>query len=119
MLFWLIALLVVGSFAAFAADIDGKWVAEMEGRGGGGPMQMTYTFKADGETLTGSMSTPMGEMEITDGKVNGNEISFAVVFEGRGQPMRMEYKGTLSGDELKLTSETPMGTREITAKRAE
>jgi hypothetical protein len=119
MLIWMVAFLAMGATVAFAADIDGKWVAEVQGPGGGGTMQLTYTFKADGETLTGSMSTPMGEIEISDGKVTGNEVSFAIVFEGRGQQMRMDYKGTVEGDELKLASDTPMGAQEFTAKRAE
>ena len=37
---------------AFAADIDGKWEGEVQGMDGN-PMKISYTFKADGETLTG------------------------------------------------------------------
>ena len=119
-LYVLVGIFAFSAMLASAADIDGKWVAEVPGRDGG-TRQMTYTFKADGETLTGSMSTPMGEQEITDGKVNGNDISFAVVLgpPGGGEGFRMEYKGTVSGNELKLVSETPMGTREMTAKKVE
>ena len=116
----LVLTLALGAIAASAADVDGKWVAQVPSRDGG-TREVTYTFKADGETLTGSMSTPMGEREITDGKVNGNEISFAMVFSppGGGDEFRMEYKGTVSGSDLKLVSETPMGTREIIAKKVE
>ena len=61
----------------------------------------------------------MGETAITEGKINGNEISFVVVRNFRGEERKMEYKGTLSGDELKLsvTFGPNMPPREMVAKR--
>ena len=60
--------------------------------------------------------------EISDGKVDGNNISFTVKVEFNGNTMVSKYEGTLSGDELKLkvTRDTPNGatTSEMTAKRS-
>jgi len=129
----LIAALAIGAMAAFAADITGKWVAEMPGRGGE-PMQMTFDFVQDGETLTGTITGGMGggrqggepqPQEISDGKVSGDTISFAIVRSMGGNEMRMTYSGAVSGDEMTLTTERPgrgggePTTQEITAKKAE
>lgn len=105
------------ALAAFAADVDGKWQAETPGRGGQ-TMVQTFTLKADGDKLTGTVSNPMGETEISDGKVNGDEISFAVVRRMGEREMKMNYTGKVSGDEIKFKVETPRGAREFTAKRA-
>ena len=57
---------------AFAADIDGKWEGEMQGGPGGGAMKISYTFKAEGETLTGATKGMDGsDMTIQDGKIDG------------------------------------------------
>ena len=46
-------LLMAVNVVAFAADIDGKWTGKHD-FGMGDPMNMEYTFKADGNTLTGT-----------------------------------------------------------------
>ena len=45
--------------AAFAADVTGKWAAEVQGRDGQKMTQM-FDLKASGETLTGTVSSPRG-----------------------------------------------------------
>ncbi len=117
MILSLMALLFVGAVSALAADIDGKWISQTPGRDGT-TREVTYTLKADGATLTGTMSTGRGESQIVDGKINGSEISFAIVQSRGGEERRREYTGKLAGDELTLTVETPMGSRETVAKRA-
>lgn len=113
-------LMFVAAFAlftvsAFAASIDGKWTATMEGQNG--PMTTTFNFKADGDKLTGTVSGRNGDAPIEDGKIDGNNISFVRTMERNGEKMQMKYTGTLSGDELKLKVTTPRGDREMTAKR--
>jgi len=115
-------LLVVGlmlvAAMAFAAPIDGKWVGEVPGMDGNA-MKISYTFKADGATLTGSTTSPDGkEMAIKDGKIDGNNISFSIAFDMGGQEMKMDLKGVLSGDDLKLTMDMMGQPMEIPLKRA-
>ncbi len=105
------------STAALAADINGKWTAEMK-TPDGETRTSTYTFKADGAKLTGTIGSPMGEREISEGKVDGDNISFVVSFERNGNNFKMNYAGKVSGDELQLTVTTPRGERKITAKRS-
>ena len=105
--------------AAFAAGVDGKWTYETQGRNG--PQTATMNLKADGATLTGTVSGRGGATEISDGKVDGNNISFSVTREMQGNKFTMKYSGTVSGDELKLKIERPgqngPTTVEVTAKR--
>jgi hypothetical protein len=127
-LLFVTTLLLVVAIAAFAADATGKWTYEQAGRNGGPSRQVTITLKQDGNTLTGSVPG-MGRggqeappIQITNGKVDGDKVSFDVVREFQGNTMTTKYEGTLSGDELKLkiTRDTPNGpmTNEITAKRS-
>lgn len=106
--------------AALAADVNGKWVAQVPGRGGQ-TREVTFNFKADGSTLTGTVTTPRGDNPISDGKVEGDNISFTQTLEFGGNEVKLLYKGTVSGDEIKFTRSREGGqgrTQEFTAKRA-
>lgn len=106
--------------AAFAADATGKWTAEMQGRGGQ-TRQVTMNLKADGAKLTGTVGSQQGDTEITDGKVDGDTITFNVVREVNGNSFKMSYTGTVSGDEIKFKAQRDGGegrAMEFTAKRS-
>jgi hypothetical protein len=111
--------LLLAATAVFAADVNGKWVAQVPGRGGE-TREATFTFKADGGQLTGSVTTPRGDAPISDGKVDGDDISFAQVMEFNGNSVKLLYKGKVSGDQIKFTRQREGGERtvEFTAKRA-
>jgi len=86
---------------AFAADVDGKWTGTMSTPGGDFPL--TFTFKADGAKLTGSMTGMDGmEIPITNGKVDGNQISYTVTIDFGGMALEMIYKGVVTPAEIKL-----------------
>jgi hypothetical protein len=70
----------------FAADATGKWSFETQGRNG--PTTQTLNLKQDGGSLTGTLAGGRGgEVQISDGKVDGNNVSFNVVREFRGNQM--------------------------------
>jgi hypothetical protein len=105
-----IAVVVLGiATAAWAADINGKWTSEMAGMGGGEPMKINYTFKADGATFTGTSEAMGMESKVTDGKIDGDKVSFVVNVDMGGNAMKLKYKGTIAGDEMKLTMEMDGG----------
>src|SRR5579862_5315560 len=87
------------TLAAFAADVNGKWTAQVPGRGGQ-TREATFTFKVDGNVLTGSVSSPRGDADISDGKIDGNQISFTQTLEFNGNTVKLLYKGIVSGDEI-------------------
>jgi hypothetical protein len=103
--------LLLTSFA-LAAEIDGKWSGELTGAG----MQIEFKFKAEGKTLTGFHIMNGTETAITEGKIEGDKISFKVTLEGMGA---FEHKGTISGDQIKMTYDNGSGmTGEISVKKA-
>ncbi len=92
--------------SAWAADVTGKWVAQVQGRNG--MTETTFTFKVDGTALSGTLATPQGETEISEGKVSGDEISFVIVRKMGENEMKISYKGKVAGDEITFTREFQM-----------
>src|SRR5450755_1247245 len=127
-LLFVMTILLIASFALMAADVSGKWTFEQPGRSGNPGRPVTITLKADGARLTGSIpgtgrggDTPPPPIEISDGKIEGNSLSFTVKREMAGNAMVIRYEGTVKGDEMKLKisrpgqNGTPV-TTEVTAK---
>jgi len=113
--------LALAPVAALAADFNGKWTAEVEGRMG--PQTIAFDFHVDGATLTGKITTPRGDMDISNGKVDGDSISFDQVMNFNGNSFTMSYKGTADGaDSIKFTRTFGGGgdrpPQEFVAKRA-
>jgi hypothetical protein len=97
---------------ALAADIDGKWAGEIVGQS----MEIAFTFKAEGTTLTGVHIINGQETPIKDGKIDGNNISFTVTLDLGGET-KIPHKGTLSGNQIKMTYEMAGQPGEILLKR--
>lgn len=100
------AMLAMTAVALLGADIDGKWTRQNEGKNG--PVTQTLTLKSAGTKLTGTFDAGGGRggpTEISDGTVNGANVSFKVVREFNGKSNETTYKGTVSATELKLTAE--------------
>jgi hypothetical protein len=99
-----VALCVLALAPLHAADVDGKWSGSIDTPMGAIPI--TFTFKADGATLSGSMGGPDGgEIPIKNGKADGNKISFNVSIDFGGMSLDFAYTGTLSGDTLQMSSD--------------
>jgi len=99
---------------SFAADITGKWSATVPGRKG--DQTTTFTFKQDGDKLTGSIAAQQGDRPISEGKIGGDTVSFVV----ESQRGKQTYTGTVSGSEIKFKREGGQGQpREFTAKKAQ
>ena len=114
----LAAVLAFAVVSVHAADVTGKWTAQVAGRDGQ-TREQTFTLKADGEKLTGTVSgMKAAPTEIKDGTAKGDDIAFTVVRSFQGQEVKILYKGKVSGDEIKFTSQREGGEpREFTAKR--
>ena len=119
-----IGLLLSFCIAAMAADIDGKWVGQVQTQQGTG--EVTIVLKADGEKLTGTFTSQLGEAPIQDGSIKGDAVAFKVIREFQGNKITVVYKGKLAGDEIKMTrtfeGDLPGGQTppplEFTVKRA-
>jgi hypothetical protein len=115
---WIVAVLAALATVGQAADVAGKWVAQVPGRGGE-TRETTFTFKADGENLTGTVSGRQGDVALTDGKLKDDALSFNVAMSFQGNDVKFVYKGKVSGDEIQFTRQREGSERsqEFTAKR--
>lgn len=101
------AVLLLGAVATQAADATGTWTWSTPGRNGGEPRKMTLKLKAEGEKLTGTLTAPGRQgaeprpVEIGDGKVKGDDVSFTVTREFQGNKMVAKYHGKVSADSIK------------------
>lgn len=127
------ALLAVALVVMAADAITGKWVYDQPGRDGT-PRPVTIELKAEGATVTGSVSGGMGgrggggggapaAQPISNGKVSGSTVTFDVVRETQNGNMTTKYEGTVAGSEMKLKVTRPgrgggePTTTEFTAKK--
>jgi len=104
----------------FAADFNGKWNGQVQGRNG---MQtVVFDLHVDGSTVTGKVTTPRGDIDISNGKVDGDNISFDTALNMNGNSMTISYKGTASGDTINFTRTFGGGDRppvQFVAKRGD
>lgn len=85
-----------------AADATGTWAGTMSTPNG--DVAVKYTLKEEGAALTGSTEGPDGAATpISDGKVDGDNVSFVINLDFNGMPFTMSYKGVVKGDTLDFT----------------
>lgn len=111
---------------AFAQDVTGTWSATVEGQQG--PIELVFDLEAEGNEVTGTVAAgQMPATEISDGRIDGSEISFTLSVAGGpgGGSMTIDYEGTVMDDAIEFESSfsggpggEPMVT-EFTATRAE
>jgi hypothetical protein len=112
-----VALLVLGlAVSARAADISGQWTATFNTQVG--EQHYTYTFKVDGEKLTGTAKSDNGTTDIQNGSVKGDDVSFVENLDYQGQKLVITYTGKISGDEIKFTRDVGgVAKEDLVAKR--
>jgi hypothetical protein len=106
---------------AVAADATGTWKWTVERNGN--TIETTLKLKQDGEKLTGTISGRQGspDIEIEEGKVKNDAISFKVTRMFGDTKVVMTYQGKLDGDSIKgdtkFERDGQEQTREWAAKR--
>jgi hypothetical protein len=114
--FMSIALVFALVASALSADITGTWKASFDTQIG--VQNYTYTFKVDGTKLTGHAKSEYADVDISDGTIKGDDITFVESFDFQGMPVRIVYKGKISGDEIKFSRNVmDIATEEAVAKR--
>jgi hypothetical protein len=115
-----VALAAMPAFAQEAAkankvDVTGTWELTVESPQGA--MTITANYKQDGETLTGSHVSEMGESPLK-GTVKGVDITYTLSLDAGGQQITITHKGKVDGDTIKGTADLgQMGSMNWTAKR--
>jgi hypothetical protein len=102
--------------AAPSADISGTWTTEFDSQVG--KQTYTYTFKLEGETLTGHAKSNVGEGDLK-GTVDGDKVTFVENLDYQGQALAITYTGQIvSADEIKFSRDVAgQGGESFTATR--
>ena len=79
-------------------DVTGKWAFNVETSAGAG--QPNFTFKQDGEKLTGKYAGQLGNADLT-GTVKGSAIHFTFTLDVQGQQAPVTYDGTVEKNTMK------------------
>ncbi|HTG43550.1 MAG TPA: alpha/beta hydrolase-fold protein [Verrucomicrobiae bacterium] len=113
-------ILAVFSLSAIAADITGTWKAEFETQRG--LQKYTFTLKQDGKGVSGKANVEREgenrEAELSEGKVEGDTVTFVEPLKFQDNELRITYRGKISGNDIKFTRQVgDFGTSEATAKR--
>jgi hypothetical protein len=101
----LVLLTLLGCSALLGADITGAWDFAVEtAQGSGNP---AFTFKQDGEKLTGTYSGLFGKAEVA-GTVKGDAVEFAFEVSVQGQNAKMRYTGKIESP-TRMKGEVSLG----------
>lgn len=96
-------------------DVSGSWVFTVETPMGSGTP--TFTFKQDGESLTGHYAGALGEADLT-GTLKGNAITFSFKVNVQGTEGVVTYSGAAAKDSIKgKVTFGDLGEGTFTAKR--
>ena len=94
-----VALMLTFATAVLAAtDLTGTWRGKMDAGG-----EAVLHIKADDKAIGGTMLGADGkDHPISDGKLDGDSISFTVATEWQGMPVKLIVTGKVSGEQMQL-----------------
>ena len=88
-----------GSPSGPAVDPSGTWSLVVQSPQGEISAQLTLT--KDGEQIGGTLGTPMGNVAIKSGRINGNQIRLTTTVDMGGQSIDAIISGTIEGDSMR------------------
>jgi enterochelin esterase-like enzyme len=106
---------------ARADNLDGEWRAEFDTQIG--VQKYLFTFKADGDKLTGKAAVEVGDQkrqaEFIEGKITGDTVSFVEMLNIQGNDIRIHYTGKIGTNEIDFKREVgDFATENFKATRA-
>ena len=110
-------LLVSGSAVVQGKSVAGIWNASVTTPNGGG--NPTLTFAVKGDSVTGTVKRPTGEVVPLKGTIKGGDLTYTYTITSDGQSVPVTVKAKVVGDSLSGTMDFAGAmTGQITAKRA-
>jgi hypothetical protein len=118
-------LLALASMAALSAglllagDPGGDWKGSVDVNGS--DMPLTFHLKVKDSSVTGAIEgMPTTPVDIQNGKIEGDNITFTAVTDYQGNSFKLIYKGKIDGNQIKFSVGTDDGSWgvEFVAKRS-
>ena len=106
-----VILVLFCSTLVFASKVEGKWTTTIETDNG--PFTFFADFIVKGEIITGTLSSDMGSVEISNVKIVGDEFEYTFEIEYS----TMKHKGKLVDGKLEIKSSGEYGDNEFTMTR--
>jgi len=94
---------------------DGTWNTTMNTPMGA--QNGTLTLATSGGALTGKLAGAQGEIEISDGSVDGSSLSWKAQLTSP-MPMTLEFSATVDGDSISGSVKSPFGPMSFSGIRA-
>ena len=83
-----------------------------------GENRASMTVTQAGATLDGTMATEMGTVQVTDGRVTGQRVTFTITLPISGQTTTIVFRGTVDGNRMTGTADLgAMGSATFTGER--
>jgi hypothetical protein len=79
------------------SQVDGEW--DCVTKSPLGEQKSVFTIKTDGNTFTGQQAGQMGSLDVIDGKVDGNKLTWKMDMKVP-MPMTLDCSATIEGDTL-------------------
>jgi hypothetical protein len=95
-------------------SVTGDWTLTINGPQG--TLDTDASFTQDGEKVTGTMSSPMGETNFA-GTMSGSTLSLAFNVVTPNGPIDVRMTAEVAGAEMKGTLDFGMGTADFTGKK--
>lgn len=77
--------------------VEGSWDCLMKTRAG--PQEFVLTIERDGDTFTGTNVGPNGNVDINDGKIDGDTLTWTMTIT-KPLPLKLRGNATVDGDSL-------------------
>ena len=96
--------------------VEGAWDCVMKTRAG--PQEFVLTVDRDGDTFTGTNSNGTDSIDLNDGKIDGNTITWTMSIT-KPLPLKLRGNATVDGDTLNGIVDGGMlaGKMELTGTR--
>lgn len=91
--------------ATAAIDVAGAWTLTVNPPGGG-PITRTLTLKQEGNKITGEITYASGPVPISEGKLNGNELTFVYVIRYSDNELLITARAKIEGNSMTGMMET-------------
>jgi hypothetical protein len=99
-----------------AAQVGGSWTMTLTSPQG--PMDITMTLTQSGTSFTGSMTSQVGNQEISDGQITGRNVTWTATLQFGGQSITLSYRGEVEGNRMSGSAELgSFGSATFTAER--
>lgn len=91
------------------ANVAGNWDFSFTSPQGAATWRIN--FVQAGDTLRGQAATgDFGNLDVTDGWVSGNDVSFSLYLNFNGQSIGLNFAGSVKGDTVQGNIDVPVAT---------